>query len=337
MTDGKPEIVSLSELSLGYRPGEDLLTSVSVSIQSGEMIALVGRNGAGKSTLLRTIARIQSPAGGKIRIMGKPAEEYSLRQLSRTISFVDTGRRSTENLSVFEMVSLGRHPYTNWWGGVGKEDREKIMESLRFVGMGSFVDKKVEQLSDGERQRVRIAMALAQDTQLILLDEPAAHLDIPHSIEISEVLFRLKEANRSVLYSTHDLDSAFEYADKLWLIHDGKLFSGAPEDLGIINIYQHLFEDENVDFDLKNLRFQRRKTPGKPVYLHPCEDPVVFAWTCQAINRSGFELSGEIDKRTPEIRIGKESGRWTWELNVKNALISCMTLFELREHLTKVQ
>ena len=281
--------VELKDVWLGYRPGEYLVRGVNASIRPGEMVALVGRNGTGKSTLLRTIAGIQSAVKGEVLLSGRSIREIPPRERSFLLSFVGTGSSFTENLTVFEMVSLGRHPYTNWWGALREADRQKIDESIRFVGMERFVDARVDRLSDGERQRVMIAMALAQDTRVMILDEPTAFLDIPNRIGIVEVLHRLKEEGRSVIFSTHEFDNAFSYADKIWAIHEQQLLEGAPEDLGMNGAYEKLFSESKVDFDHANLRFVRRRVQEREIVLHPLGDTVDH-WTCRALERIGYRV-----------------------------------------------
>ena len=297
--------MELRDVWLGYRPGEYLVRGINASIRSGEMIALVGRNGTGKSTLLRTIAGIQVAPKGEVLVGGRAIREIHPRERSLLLSFVGTGSSFTENLTVFEMVSLGRHPYTNWWGVLRDADRQKIDESIRFVGMERFMDARVDRLSDGERQRVMIAMALAQDTRVMILDEPTAFLDIPNRIGIVEVLNRLKEEGRSVIFSTHEFDNAFSYADKIWAIHEQQLLEGAPEDLGMNGAYEKLFSESKVAFDHANLRFVRRKVQEKQIVLQ-AEDETVDHWTCRALERVGYRVIRK-DAEKPENRSGESN------------------------------
>jgi iron complex transport system ATP-binding protein len=330
--------VELKDLWLGYRPGEYLVRGVNASVRQGEMVALVGRNGTGKSTLLRTIAGIQSAMKGEVLLNGRSIDQIPPRERSLLLSFVGTGSSFTENLTVFEMVSLGRHPYTNWWGALREADRQKIDQSIRFVGMEQFVDARVDRLSDGERQRVMIAMALAQDTRVMILDEPTAFLDIPNRIGIVEVLHRLKEEGRSVIFSTHEFDNAFSYADKIWAIHEGQLIEGAPEDLGMDGAYEKLFSESKVAFDAANLRFVRRRVQEKQIVLYAAKKSLDH-WTRRALERVGYGVepgraeltgsgsvkSGDMKSRgtgidetvrvgVPELRTGKDERGVYWKL-----------------------
>jgi iron complex transport system ATP-binding protein len=353
--------LELKNVWLGYRPGEFLVQAVSASVRQGEMIALVGRNGTGKSTLLRTIAGIQSAMQGEVLLNGRSINHIPPRERSLLLSFVGTGSSFTENLTVFEMVSLGRHPYTNWWGALREPDRQKIDESIRFVGMERFVEARIDRLSDGERQRVMIAMALAQDTRVMILDEPTAFLDIPNRIGIVEVLSRLKEEGRSVIFSTHEFDNAFSYADKIWAIHERELIEGAPEDLGMNGAYEKLFSESKVAFDHANLRFVRRRVPEKRIFLYSA-DEMVDHWTCRALERVGYRVepggdemaysgsgkSGDVKSRgkglgetgrdgVPEVVAGKDERGFYWRFTEGDNKEEFRSLYELTGYLLRLK
>ena len=333
MSITKENIIQLIDIWLGYKPGQFLVESVNADVREGEMIALVGRNGTGKSTLLRTIARIQEAVKGTVLLNNKAVEAYKTNEFASIVSFVGTSRAIIENMSVFEMVSLGRHPYTNWWGVLKEKDMQKIEESIHFVGMEDHVDSKLETLSDGERQRAMIATALAQDTKLIILDEPTAFLDIPNRIGIAEVLYKLRMAGRSVIFSTHDFDSAFNYADKLWVIHNKKLIQGAPEDLGIENIFEHIFEDSDVVFDDVNLRFKRTVSAVKSIYIK-YSDSSIYKWTCRAMERIGYSVLKDISDSDFEIIIKEDMSDASWILREKDTVFEFQTLYDMTRHLT---
>lgn len=298
------------------------------------MIALVGRNGCGKSTLLRSIAGLQQAISGSIRLYDREIGRYKSLEFASLLSFVGTNRTVFENMTVYELVSLGRHPYTNWWGGLKKKDREKVLESISFVGMEAFTDSKVEKLSDGERQRVMIASALAQDTNVILLDEPTAFLDIPNRMGIAEVLHKLKMAGKAVIFSTHDFDSAFNYADKLWIIHSESLIEGAPEDLGLNNIFVKIFADSNIRFDAEDLRFKRKNHATKSVYIEK-SSAANFQWTCRALERIGFEVITNKKDSVNHIHIAEEASGISWHLSRKNYTNTFHSIYDLAAYLTK--
>lgn len=241
--------IELHGVTLGY--GERvLMADASVGFGWGELTALIGRNGTGKSTLLRTIAALARPQSGHITISGKDVASLSMRQVAEKIAFVSTDDVRVQNLRVWDVVSLGRAPYTNWVGRLTDEDRAKVKESLRLVGMEEFAEAAMDSLSDGERQRVMIARALAQDTPIILLDEPTAFLDLPNKYEICLLLRRLAhKEGKCILFSTHDLSIAIEICDTIAMIQGGRFHYGTAEMLIESGAMGELFEHTQIEFD----------------------------------------------------------------------------------------
>lgn len=241
--------IELHGLTLGY--GERvLMADASVGFGWGELTALIGRNGTGKSTLLRTIAGLARAQKGTITISGDDVSSLTMKQVASRIAFVSTDDVRVQNLRVWDVVSLGRAPYTNWVGRLTEEDRVKVKESLELVGMGGFVEASMDSLSDGERQRVMIARALAQDTPIILLDEPTAFLDLPNKYEICLLLKRLAhKEGKCILFSTHDLSIAIELCDTIALIEGGEFHYGTAQMLIESGAMQRLFEHTQIEFD----------------------------------------------------------------------------------------
>ncbi|MCF8226179.1 MAG: ABC transporter ATP-binding protein [Bacteroidales bacterium] len=334
MNVSNEHIITIRDLWLGYQPGKYLVEAADVVVRKGEMVAVIGRNGSGKSTLLRTLAGIQKPLKGSIQIEKIPLSEYHSRKLATMISHVGTGLKTPENLTVFETVSLGRHPYTNWWGGLRKADRDKITESIRFVGMTPFLDKHLDTLSDGERQRVMIAMALAQDTKIILLDEPTAFLDIPNKMEIAEVLCNMKKSGKSVIFSTHDFDSAIQHADKLWLLHKNQILQGAPEDLGLAAMFDLIFKESELTFDDVSLRFRRSETPDKLIQYKEGEDRI-SRWTAMMLARTGFRVQSTGGTEIPKLTIEKSEEKITWNIQHGTSKKKFYSLYEVAIYLTQ--
>jgi len=332
--EGNREILSVRNLSLYYNPEKPLVAEMNGVIEKGEMVALVGRNGSGKSTLLRTLASIQPIHKGQVFLEHFPLESYSPARLSRLLSFVGTGRTITENISVYEMVSIGRHPYTNWWGKLGDKDKDIIQQAVRFVGMENHMHSRLENLSDGERQRAMIAAALAQDTNLVVLDEPTAFLDVPNKLEIAEVLHRLKNDGRSILFSTHDFETVFNYADKLWVIHENRVIQGAPEDLGIQQVFRELFSMKNILFDEINLRFKRQTEWINPVYVRD-GDEISRQWTIRALERCGYRVTDKENDAWATLIIHKEGEKLRWQIYSGDTNIQFHSLYELASFLTK--
>lgn len=228
--------ISVKDLSIGY-PGKHSVKTVtegiSDTLQSGELTCLLGENGAGKSTLLRTLAGFQPPVNGEIDILGKPLKSYSNKDLARVISVVLTERTVLQNMTVEELVGLGRTPYTGFWGTLSETDVKKVDEALEMVGISALKQRQIQTLSDGERQKVMIAKALAQETPIIFLDEPTAFLDYPSKVEILKLLHRLsREQDKTIFISTHDLELALQIADRLWLMGKGRgVVTGPPQQL----------------------------------------------------------------------------------------------------------
>ncbi len=211
-------MITLDNISLGYGP-RILLDNVSASFGQGTLTALLGRNGTGKSTLLRAIATLGRPLSGTIRLCGDDTATLSPMQTARRISFVTTDKVRISNLTCEDVIALGRAPYTNWIGRMQEADRRIVNDALETVGMGDFAHKAMDTMSDGECQRIMIARALAQQTPVILLDEPTAFLDLPTRYEVCRLLRRLAhDDGKTILFSTHDLDTAFSECDTIALI-----------------------------------------------------------------------------------------------------------------------
>lgn len=241
--------MELHGLTLGY--GDRILfKNADIGFGWGEFTALIGRNGTGKSTLLRTIASLAKPLAGHITVDGRRLDELSRRDAAALISFVSTDEVHVENLRVADVVALGRSPYTNWVGSLTEEDRKRVAHALSLVGMDSFAGKGIETLSDGERQRVMIARALAQDTPIILLDEPTAFLDLPNKYDIGLLLRKLAhEEGKCIVFSTHDLNIALELCDTIAMIDAGKFYHGTTDMLVGSSVIGRLFENTALEFD----------------------------------------------------------------------------------------
>ncbi len=241
--------VRLRSLTVGY--GTRLLVeSADVGFPAGCFTALVGRNGTGKSTLLRTIAGLAAPIKGSVEIFGRDIAGMDRREIAARIAFVSTEEVRIADLKVMDVVALGRAPYTNWMGSLSPEDKECIGSALELVGMGGFARKCIANLSDGERQRVMIARALAQDTGIILLDEPTAFLDLPNKYEICMLLHRLAdEQGKCILSTTHDLSIALELCDAVAMIDRGSLLCDSTDSFISSGLVERLFDDTRLTFD----------------------------------------------------------------------------------------
>ena len=245
-------VIEASRLSIGYllKGGKRKVIhdDLNLRLRPGEVTCLLGLNGAGKSTLLRTLCGFQPPLSGEIRLMGKPLSSYSQSNFSLTVGVVLTEKTNAGGITVYELVSLGRHPYTGFFGQLKKTDREIIEQSLTAAGIAHKAQNYVSELSDGERQKAMIAKALAQQCPIILLDEPTAFLDVTSRIETMVLLHKLAvEQHKAILLSTHDLDLAIQMGDCLWLQEKGRpMACGTPEDLILSGAFESFFGKEGI-------------------------------------------------------------------------------------------
>ena len=251
--------IKLLSLSIGYRvKGGDKVVArgVDVSLRAGELTCLIGANGAGKSTLLKTLAGFQPKLGGSIYIEGREISDYTQKDMARLVSVVLTSRPEAANMTVEEIVSLGRTPYMGFWGTLGADDRRIVAESINQVGISALARRTASTLSDGERQKMMIAKALAQQTPIILLDEPTAFLDYPSKVDTMLLLARLShDMGKTVFMSTHDLELALQTADTLWLMAgDGKVATGTPRSLAASGALSAFVERSGIVFDKDTLR-----------------------------------------------------------------------------------
>ena len=232
----REETIRLSSLAIGYTSKHSVKVvaeGITDTIRSAELTCLLGVNGAGKSTLLRTLSGFLPPLSGEIDIMGKPLKSYRETDLAKVIGVVLTERNNLQNMTVEELVGMGRSPYTGFWGRLRAEDKAKVAEAIDLVGIAELRDRLVQTLSDGERQKVMIAKALAQETPIIFLDEPTAFLDYPSKVEILNLLHKLSsEEGKTIFLSTHDLELALRVADRVWLMtKNGEVKAGSPDNL----------------------------------------------------------------------------------------------------------
>ena len=257
------ETIILKNLSIGYRVKTGthrVAKSINAAIQQGELTCLLGANGVGKSTLLRTLSAFQPALDGEIMVCNSltthllPLTSFSDKELSRTIGVVLTEKPDIRNMSVRELVALGRSPYTGFWGTLHNEDWKIVDEAIDAVRIGVLRERMVNTLSDGERQKVMIAKALAQQTPIIFLDEPTAFLDFPSKVEMMQLLRRLaREAQKTIFLSTHDFELALQVADKLWLMETGGVSIGSPKELAQSGALARYVERPGITFDAQTL------------------------------------------------------------------------------------
>ncbi len=247
MTD--EPLLAARDLIAGYggRRRRVVLERVSVELAAGELVAVLGPNGAGKSTLLRTLAGMQPPLGGVVELGGESLAALSPRQRARRIGVVLPERVAPGMLRGADLVALGRYPRTGWSGRLKPQDLEVVERTMRSVGAWHLAGRDVAALSDGERQRLMIARALAQEPRMLILDEPTAYLDLPGRVEVMHLLAQLARADSAVLISTHDLDLALRNASRVWLLgQDGELRSGTPDELLRAGAFELAFASDRL-------------------------------------------------------------------------------------------
>ena len=241
--------IRLDHIALSYG-SRTLLEDVSATFSQGELTALIGRNGTGKSTLLRALAGLGATSAGTVELCSRPLSALTPHERATTVGFVTTDRVRIANLACEDVVALGRAPYTNWIGRMQETDRAVVERSLELVGMSGFARKTMDRMSDGECQRVMIARVLAQDTPVILLDEPTAFLDLPNRYTLATLLRQLaREERKCILFSTHDLDIALSLCDSVALIDTPSLHHLPADDMARSGLIERLFSGEGASFD----------------------------------------------------------------------------------------
>lgn len=330
----KRTTIEIRDLSIGYRTRrqtKQVGSGLDASIRSGELTCLLGANGVGKSTLLRTLTAFQPPLAGQVRIFGRPVERYSASELARLLGVVLTEKCDLHNMAVEELVGMGRSPYTGFWGVLSQEDLRAIDEAIDRVGIASLRGRMVHTLSDGERQKVMIAKALAQQTPVILLDEPTAFLDYPSKVEIMQLLLRLtREADRTIFLSTHDLELALQIADRIWLMERGRgVTAGTPEDLSLDGSMERFFSRRGILFDRRIGLFRVAGSMQRSIAVAGSGERRDMV--CKALRRTGTEpvAPNGADSRLVEIAAD------AFLLHEACGSTRCATIGELLERLER--
>lgn len=255
----KTIILQTENISIGYsqkKVTKTVAENINLTLEKGKLISLIGANGIGKSTLLKTITGIQKPIAGKVILNNKNISHHTTLELAKELSLVLTESLPPSNLTVFELVALGRQPYTNWIGTLTDEDIFKINEAIELTQITHLSDKKHFEISDGQLQKVLIARALAQDTPLIILDEPTTHLDLLHKVSLFKLLKKLThETQKCILFSTHDIDLVIQLSDEMIVMTPENTVQDTPCSLIEKGTFGALFNDENIQFDIEKGKF----------------------------------------------------------------------------------
>jgi len=313
-------IVQTNNLSVGYHHGGKalcLFENIDISLGAGELVCFMGPNGIGKSSLIRTLAGIQKSLGGKIII---PA--------TQAVALVLTDKVTAAHMNVYDLVTYGRYPYLNWNISLTDKDLALINEAIALTRIDSLIDKRLFELSDGQLQMVMIAKALAQDTPILLLDEPTAHLDLNNRVEIMNTLRELsRTAGKTILVATHELDLALQTADRIWLAtQDKKIKEGIPEDLVLDGSFDQVFQFKG--FDLKTGKVQHQ--PYRNLSVNLTGDGHEYLWTKNALERCGYEI--ENSSIVVEVRTTEKKTWWT--LHSAAIKLECDSLKKLLDQLS---
>lgn len=300
-------------LTIGYKDFT-VARNLDLRLEDGSLVCLLGPNGVGKSTLLRTLAGMQKPLAGSVRLNGESLHAMKPQALAKQLSIVTTERIDVGLLTGYDLVALGRFPYTDWQGRLTTADKKIIDHSIISVRGEALAQKPVGEMSDGERQKMMIARALAQSPAVMLLDEPTAFLDLPRRAEVMQILrnLALKE-KKAIMLSTHDLDLALRNADKIWLMMrgshgQGKVHVGTPEDLVLNGRFEEAFASEGVRFDKNSGGFSAESLPTYiPVALSG-NAPHHLTWTQRALERAGYQV---VEPSKATVSITYDDGQWT--------------------------
>ncbi|RZS96598.1 ABC transporter ATP-binding protein [Cecembia calidifontis] len=288
--DKQNSILKAESLSIGYHKAgrkKVVAENLNFHLEKGKLTCLLGPNGVGKSTLIKTIMGQIPAIQGNITLLEKPLREYSLHEISKKISVVLTEKVSTGSLTVRQLVELGRIPHTGWLGQLRQQDKEKVEKAIEATNIQYLSECHLSELSDGQLQKAMIARALAQDGEILILDEPTAHLDLVNRLEIMHLLKKLaKKAHKAILITTHDLEVAIETADVFWLMQCGiPLVIGIPEDLIIRNQMNVLLPGKGLAFDALSGKIIQ-KDQKNSVNIEGPQIPVI--WIKAALAKKGF-------------------------------------------------
>lgn len=321
-------LITTTDLSVGFDKGKVLFRNLNLQLYPGKLVCFMGPNGIGKSSLIRTLSDLQPPLSGKVSII-----ESDQKPLTQKLAVVLTVKAALPRMTVYELVSFGRYPFLGWNVSLSGSDHNIIRESLDMLGIGYLADRNVLELSDGQLQMAMIARALCQQTPIILLDEPTAHLDLNNRLEIMKHLKRFaNEMDKAILVSTHELDLALQIADEVWLATQNQgILRGAPEDLVLNGSFDDIFRFKG--FDLRTGRVAHPVKHPTPIFLEGSGHDLL--WTKNALERSGYEVVtlGDTARQAIglHIRIDYEESQPRWVIALVKQPLHFKTIAELIE------
>ncbi|WP_226390477.1 ABC transporter ATP-binding protein [Penaeicola halotolerans] len=294
----KQPILTAENLTIGYvhkKAQKVILSNLNFSLYQGEVVGLLGANGVGKSTLLRTLSGVQPELAGTISIEGKPLSSFSKNELAQKLSLVLTDSIRQSQLTVYDLVALGRIPYTNWTGHLSPNDHQKVAEAIALTHIQYIQEANLDELSDGQLQKAMIARALAQDGEIMILDEPIAHLDIPNKLDIMKLLQNLaRTTQKAIIIATHELELALQMSDKLWLLEcDSQLTVGLPEELALKGEISKIYGTHAAHFDISQGVFKLH-TEIKH-HIHVKGNSAETYWTSRALEKLGIGLKDQAE------------------------------------------
>ncbi len=329
----KPKVLTTRDLSIGYRLGGQesrlVASGLKLSLIEGELVCLIGPNGVGKTTLLRTLAALQKPLAGQVELGNKLLAQMQEKEIARTISLVLTDPVEVGQMRVEELVGMGRFPYTNFFDSLNASDERVVRDAMRSADAENLKGRFFTELSDGERQHVMVARALAQEPKLMILDEPTAFLDLPGRVKMMLMLQKLAhQEGKAVLCSTHDLDLALQVADWIWLMdRDGSITQGSPEDLVLRGEFGKTFNRPGVEFDPGSGKFKTEVVSHQKLILRG--GGIEKFWTMRALIRVGFDVLEEGESGLPLVEVVMEDGRPSWRLKQNGGVISHSSIYSL--------
>ena len=324
------KLIHTQSLAIGYIEGgtnKVLQENINLSLSTGEIISLMGQNGVGKTTFIKTLSGLHKRISGSVYHQDRLIDEFSKSSLAKQISVVLTEKPFAAHLSVIELIALGRHPYSNWLGRLSTSDKQAIDLAMSQTNIDYLARKKLYQLSDGQFQKVMIARALAQETDLIILDEPTAHLDLSNKIEIMLLLKSIAGSGKGVLIATHDLQVSLQLSDRLWLFNFNQpVLDGCPEDLILQGAVDQTLFPINNNIDLTTGTVKHLDEHKGNVLLQG--DPTMVHWTAQALQRNGYA----VNKDSPTSII-INCLDYFWKLKSKDTSTSFDSIEDLLMHL----
>ncbi|MEO9964597.1 MAG: ABC transporter ATP-binding protein [Reichenbachiella sp.] len=319
-------MLSTLALDIGYG-SKTIAADINLSLASGQLVCLLGQNGVGKSTLLRTLSNLQEPLSGEIRLKDNNINELDRRDLATQLGIITTEKIGTSNMTVRELVALGRYPYTNWIGQESVQDSEKIEEAISRCKINYIAEARLSAISDGQFQKAMVARVLAQDTEVILMDEPTAHLDVVNRVEMFQLLQTIKEeTGKSILISTHELDLSMQFADSLWLMNfNQSMVTGTPEDLGLSGELEKVFYHDDFILDSRTGRIKIRQSSKGSFTLSG--DQTAMTWVEKALVRKGYHVA--VGGESINVGLGEAGLEWSYKNHTGSTIQELLVILQI--------